>query len=121
MKRKIRAGVALFCMLPLLLMAGACSKTDSDGREHGPRLEIVSIVTAEVAADGLTLIVDSCDGEPVAKVSESELEVKITVTATVQNPGPTCQDSLDITLDKALGDRTIIDLSSNSTIPALNS
>jgi len=120
MKKGVQGVVVLYFILPLLCMVSACSRTDSGVQEHGPQLRIVSIDSAEVTSNGLTLIVDSCEGSPFAKVSESALEVNITVTATVQNPGPACLDSLDVTLDKALGDRTIIDLSSNSKVPVLS-
>lgn len=99
-------------VLPLLLGLGACSSSDS----NDPDRQVVAIANATVTNAGLILVVDSCHGDPVAEVSESESDVRISVTSTVFTEGDACQESLDVPLEKRLGDRVVIDLSNNSEV-----
>lgn len=109
--------ITCLCALPFLLGVGACSSSDPNdlGRQ------VVAIANATVTNAGLMLVVNSCDGNPVADVSESESEVKITVTARVFKEGNACQESLDIPLEKSLGDRVVIDLSNDSEVQVIQS
>jgi hypothetical protein len=59
--------ITCLCALPFLLGVGACSSSDPNdlGRQ------VVAIANATVTNAGLMLVVNSCDGNPVADVSES--------------------------------------------------
>lgn len=113
MKKSVRGGAALLCALPFLFTLGACSNSVSDELKRS----FVEIKSVEVTSDGLNLSVDSCGGSPIALVSELELEVRISVTAAVINPGNACLDQVDVPLDAPLGDRNIIDLYNDQALP----
>ncbi len=113
MKKNAQGAVNLLCVLPFLFTLGACSNSDSDELKR----TVVKITSANTTTDGLNLTVDSCGGAPIALVSELELEVRISVTAEVLNPGNACLDQVDVPLDAPLGNRNIIDLYNDQALP----
>lgn len=75
------------------------------GEERGPQ----RIVGWSVADDVVHLWIDTCNGNPEAEVVETDRTVTVAVTSTRRDPGDGCQDTLAVTLDAPLGDRTLID------------
>lgn len=58
----------------------------------------------------LELSVDSCNRHPVARVTESDTEVRIRVSADPEGSGGgDCADGASVNLAKPLGDRSVID------------
>ncbi|KAF2414668.1 hypothetical protein B1729_03555 [Microbacterium sp. B35-04] len=55
------------------------------------------------------VVIGTCHGDPVATVEEDDETVIITVTSTLGSPGAACQESLQIALNRHLGDRDVID------------
>lgn len=102
------------CALPLLLALGACS--GSDGQESEPKRGPVAITSAEVTNNVINLVVASCNGNPVANMSETDSGVKVTVTADIQREGEACLDALDVPLDVDLGELPIITFSSDTEL-----
>jgi hypothetical protein len=84
-----------------ILLLAACAP--AEGRGPQP------IIGWSVDDDVVHLWVDTCNGDPEAKVVESETTVTIAVTSTRRSPGDDCQDSLAVTLEAPLGGRTLID------------
>lgn len=63
--------------------------------------------------------VGTCHGDPAATVEEDDRTVKITVTSTKRSPGDDCLDSLQVELDRPLGDRQVIDGATGEAPPGI--
>lgn len=76
--------------------------------------------TFEAVADGtrLSIEVPTCNGEPeVTVLEEDEDEVRIEVVSQRQRGDvPACLDIVEVQLSRALGDRELMDLTSERTI-----
>jgi hypothetical protein len=57
----------------------------------------------------LEMGVDSCNDNPTVEAVETEDEVQLTVTIIGEPSGLDCQDGVEITLEKPLGDRRVWD------------
>lgn len=104
--------VASLCAAPFLLVLGACSALAPSETNRG----VVEIESAEAQERSVTLVVDSCNSDPVAEVAESDSTVNITVTANIYREGPACLDTVDVVLEEVLGDRILMDTSNNSVV-----
>ncbi|WP_062517139.1 hypothetical protein [Demequina gelatinilytica] len=91
-------------LLGSVLVAAACG-TAEPTEVRGP----VPIVGWSNAGDVQILHIDTCNGGPVAEVVETETAVTITVTSTSLDPGPACQDVLEVELGSDLGGHQVID------------
>ncbi|WP_062463897.1 hypothetical protein [Demequina soli] len=63
----------------------------------------------------LRVMSPSCNGDPEVTVTEDgELNrVYLSLVATVYETGPMCADMVDVTLEKPLGDRLVVDAKGN--------
>jgi hypothetical protein len=59
--------------------------------------------------------VDTCHGNPVADVAETDIDVTITVTSTPGIPAGACVDEVSVTLAAPLDGRTVIDGATGKT------
>ncbi|NTW40198.1 MAG: hypothetical protein HGA44_09975 [Cellulomonadaceae bacterium] len=93
-------------LLKVAVVAAAAAMVGcSPTQERGPQ----PIVGWSVADDVVHLWVDTCNGDPETTVVETDDGVTITVVSTRRNPGDACQDSIAVTLDAPLGDRSLVD------------
>jgi|GEM_PF-1014756 len=81
-----------------------------------------AIRAAYIGADGITLEVgvDTCNADLTTDVVETGAQVEVTVMVE-NNTTADCADSIRITLDAPLGDRTLVDGSSGETVDVLPS
>ena len=74
-----------------------------------------------VGGTTLQLVVASCNGEPeVTVLEQTDAEVRLEVTSTTPAPGwpgEDCLDGLEVTLDAALEDRRVVDLTTGEAVP----
>ncbi|MCZ2837230.1 hypothetical protein [Modestobacter sp. VKM Ac-2985] len=106
--RSVRRVVGALASVALLT---ACSS--DEGR--GPR----PIVGWSAADDVLHLWLDTCNGDPEFEVVHAEDAVTVTVISTKRDPGDACQDTVTVTLDEALGDRTVVDGATGREAPPM--
>lgn len=78
---------------------------------------MVAVAGYEMEGTLVTLIVMSCNGDPKATVTETDAEVRVSVVSTTYKESDACQDPVEIQLANPLGDRPIIDESSDSAVP----
>ncbi len=97
------------------LIAG-CGPADSFGPD-GSKRGVVAVAGYEMEGTLVTLIVMSCNGDPKATVTETDAEVRVSVVSTTYKESDACQDPVEIQLANPLGDRPIIDESSDSAVP----
>lgn len=104
-RASVGKGFVALAALSGALFVSACG-------ESGPAREPVGIDSARLTApDTLELTVQSCNGEPVVtERAEDDVAVQLQVSATVTDPGPACQDLLEVQLDAPLADREVLDL-----------
>jgi hypothetical protein len=80
----------------------------------------VSIVEAELRSpDNLTLVVDSCNGDPSVsslRMTDQDVQVEVRASSTPFSGGQDCQDVIDVELEEPLGDRAVVDLHSGQTV-----
>jgi hypothetical protein len=98
-----RAGTVLATVALLTLVTGCASAEPT--QERGPQ----PIIGWSNGGDVQVVLIGTCHGDPVATVEEDDETVIITVTSTLRSPGNACQDSLQIALNRPLGDRDVID------------
>ncbi|WP_062464559.1 hypothetical protein [Demequina soli] len=91
--------------LPALALALAACAASEPTEVRGP----MPIVGWSNGGDIQVVHVDTCNGDPVAAVVETDATVTITVTSTKRNPGDACLDVLKVPLGADLGDRDVID------------
>jgi hypothetical protein len=61
--------------------------------------------------------VPTCNGEPeVTMLEETEDEVRVEVVSQRQRGGDDCLDGVQVELDRPLGDRALIDVTSGRTV-----
>lgn len=65
----------------------------------------------------LEIVVPTCHGDPEATVEQTQASVIITVVSTLYDPGDSCQDLVNITLDEPLGDRIVVDGTTGEAVP----
>ncbi|WP_062306120.1 hypothetical protein [Demequina subtropica] len=94
---------AILLVGSLLVLAGCDASEPTETR--GP----VPIVGWSNGGDVQVVHIDTCNGDPVAEIVETESTVTITVTSTKRDPGDACLDSLKVELEADLGDRQVID------------
>ncbi|WP_062386968.1 hypothetical protein [Demequina iriomotensis] len=94
---------AILLVGSLLVLAGCAASEPTEVR--GP----VPIVGWSNGGDVQIVDIDTCNGDPVAEVVETDTTVTITVTSTKRDPGDACLDNLEVELDSDLGDRHVID------------
>ena len=81
--------------------------------------ERVPVVEALSAQDRLTLVVDTCGGDPaVDLLRERDEVVEVAVVSTVRfgGSGGDCQDGVDVRLQAPLGDRRLVDATSGEDV-----
>ncbi|MCR2817416.1 hypothetical protein NQ166_01055 [Microbacterium sp. zg.Y1090] len=98
-----RAGIVLANVALLALVTGCESAEPSEKRGPQP------IIGWSNGGDVQSVVIGTCHGNPVATVEEDDETAIITVTSTLRSPGDACQDSLQIALDRDLGNRHVID------------
>jgi hypothetical protein len=72
---------------------------------------------ASVDGSILSIEVPTCNGAPeVTMLEESEDEVRVEVVSQRQRGGDDCLDGVQVELDRPLGDRALIDVTSGRTV-----
>ncbi|MDX1659120.1 MAG: hypothetical protein R3343_09900 [Nitriliruptorales bacterium] len=72
---------------------------------------------ASVNGSILSIEVPTCNGEPeVTKLEETNDEVRVEVVSQRQRGGDDCLDGVQVELDRPLGDRALIDVTSGRAI-----
>ncbi|SEI87309.1 hypothetical protein [Demequina mangrovi] len=90
--------------MAVALLLAACAPSEPT-EVRGP----VAIIGWSNAGNEQIVDVDTCNGDPVAEVVETDTTVTITVTSTRRDPGDACLDIVRVELDADLGDRQVID------------
>lgn len=108
-----RTGTVLAIVALLALVTGCASAQPTEVRGPQP------IVGWSNGGDVQVVLIGTCHGDPVATVEEDDETVTITVTSTLRSPGDACQDSLQIPLDRPLGDRDVIDGATGEAPPGI--
>lgn len=104
-------GVAAAASVALLTLVNGCAPIEERGVQpiagwfNGGTLQ--------------SLMVDTCQGDPVAVVEENDQTATITVTSTKYNTGTACLDGLQVELNRPLGDRQVIDGATDKAPPGI--
>lgn len=104
----------------LLSACGSGEQKGSSGVDEAKR-GAVNIAHALIENGELTLIVDSCNGSPKAKVKEMADRIEISVVSDIRTTGNACQDSVPLPLEAERGSRKLIDQSNGQEIELLGS
>lgn len=102
------------CVVAVMLLAACTVGSERDGRRGptplGDQYYVVDETTVGVE-------VQSCNGEPeLREVQETDTEIRIEVVATTYREGDDCQDSITVELGDPLGDRAVIDMTTDDRL-----
>ncbi|MCZ3388036.1 MAG: hypothetical protein LH645_02675 [Actinomycetia bacterium] len=106
MSERMIAGWCI-ALLGMLLVAGC-----------GVDAPSIVIVYGDPESTKLTVGVDTCNRHPLVNAAETTEEVRLTVTADEPSGdgGEDCRDSVDLNLETPLGDRIVVDDSTNEQV-----
>jgi hypothetical protein len=100
-----------------LTLAVGCTDFTETSREPVDLAEDARLIGPETIEVGVM----SCHGEPeITRLTQGDERVEVEVTATISTPGDACQDRLTVVLDAPLGDRDVVDLTSQRTLRVAN-
>lgn len=98
-------------MLLVLVVLGAFAVTVIQGVSWRDRFPITRALLSD--EDTLTLVVNTCGGEPaIDRLREEDETVKVAVTSTRTFGGPggiDCLDTIEVQLQAPLGERKLVD------------
>lgn len=109
--RCARRALAITTLVAATSAVAGCSSGDY----RGP-VEIVEYHLTDER--NLLLIVATCHGDPeVTSLQVEQRRVTVEVTSTSREVGDGCLDQVPLTLDKPLGDRAVVEASTERVVP----